>query len=128
MRVLSIIAWVAAVGLAGLGVAMAKTNPSQPEYEDYAVQKLTEYLKTHVCTQTPSFLEDILKTKTKCQKVVDSANPEIHDIIAAKTHKQNFIIFSIYRTDLTLNSWMPSYEFETVGAFERFYTYKAEQH
>lgn len=127
MRFLSIIAWIAAAGVAGLGVIMAKTNPSQSEYEDYAVEQLTGYLKTHVCEKTPDFLEDILKTKTKCEKFLASATPQMHEVIAAKTQKQDFIIFSIYRTDLKLSSWVPAYDFETVGAFKHFYTYKAEK-
>lgn len=50
MKPLTLIAYTgAAAGLAALGVAMAKTNPSQVEYEEYAVQRLTEYLKTDVC-------------------------------------------------------------------------------
>jgi hypothetical protein len=33
----------------------------------------------------------------------------------------------VYRTEFKLNSWIPSYRFETVGAFNNFYTYTAEQ-
>ncbi len=125
MKLLSIMAYVGVVGLAVLGVAMAKTNPSKPEYEQYAVLQLTGYLKNNVCKKTPSLLEKLIKLN--CEKMVDSANPQMREIIASSTERQNFIIFSIYRTDLKLNSWIPSYKLETVGAFDNFYTYNSEK-
>ncbi len=125
MKLLSIMTYVGVVGLAVLGVAMAKTNPSKAEYEQYAVLQLTGYLKNNVCKKTPSLLEKLIKLN--CEKMVDSANPQMREIIAGSTHRQNFIIFSIYRTDLKLNSWIPSYKLETVGAFDNFYTYNTEK-
>ena len=125
MKLLSIMTYVGVVGLAVLGVAMAKTNPSKPEYEQYAVLQLTGYLKNNVCKKTPSLLEKLIKLN--CEKMVDSANPQMREIIASNTERQNFIIFSIYRTDLKLNSWIPSYKLETVGAFDNFYTYNTEK-
>ncbi|MBE9034545.1 DUF4359 domain-containing protein [aff. Roholtiella sp. LEGE 12411] len=115
----------AAAGLAALGVTMAKTNPSQAEYEEYAVQRLAKYLKTDVCKKTTNILENLINLN--CDKLVDSVNPQMQEIIARTTEKQNYIIFSIYRTDLKLNSWVPSYRFETVGAFDQFYTYTAQE-
>ncbi|MCW5315028.1 DUF4359 domain-containing protein [Nostoc sp. KVJ3] len=126
MKALTIIAYTgAAAGLAALGVTMAKTNPSQVEYEEYAVQRLTKYLKTDVCKKTTNILENLIHFN--CEKLVDSANPQMQEIIARTTERQNYMIFSIYRTDLKINAWMPSYKFETVGAFDQFYTYTAEE-
>ncbi|MBN3881015.1 MULTISPECIES: DUF4359 domain-containing protein [unclassified Nostoc] len=126
MKPLTIIAYTgAAVGLAALGVTMAKTNPGQVEYEEYAVQRLTKYLKTDVCKKTTNIIENLIRFN--CDKLVDSANPQIQEIIARTTERQDFLIFSVYRTDLKINSWIPSYKFETVGAFDQFYTYTAEE-
>ncbi|MBR8836597.1 MAG: DUF4359 domain-containing protein [Stigonema ocellatum SAG 48.90 = DSM 106950] len=125
MKLLTIMTYVGVVGLTVLGLEMAKTNPSQAEYEDYAVQELTGYLKKNVCKKTTSILQKLIKFD--CEKLVDSANPQMRDIIANSTERQDFVIFSIYRTDLKLNSWIPSYKLETVGAFDKFYTYNTEQ-
>ncbi|NEU72800.1 DUF4359 domain-containing protein [Hassallia byssoidea VB512170] len=125
MRLSTIMTYVVGVGLVVLGVTMAKTNPSQAEYEEYAMQRLTKYLKSDVCKKTPKMLENLIKLD--CDKLVDSASPQVRELIAGTTERQDFIIFSIYRTDLKLNSWLPSYTFESVGAFESFYTYSAEQ-
>ncbi|MER3490856.1 MAG: hypothetical protein C4323_00150 [Mastigocladus sp. ERB_26_2] len=137
MKALTIMAYVGVFGLAALGVAMAKTNPSQVEYEEYAARRLTEYLNTNVCKKNPKFLENVIQFS--CRQVVDSAQPQLREIIADSTVRQDFIVFSIYRTDLNVNSLIPAlrldsilpstpgYQFETLGAFNQFYTYKAEQ-
>ncbi|MBD2677600.1 MULTISPECIES: DUF4359 domain-containing protein [Nostoc] len=126
MKQLTIIAYTgAAAGLAALGVTMAKTNPGQVAYEEYAVQRLASYLKTDVCKKTTNFIENLIRFN--CEKLVDQANPQMQEIINRTTERQNYIFFSIYRTDLQLSSWVPSYKFETVGAFDQFYTFTAEQ-
>ncbi|MDM9384455.1 DUF4359 domain-containing protein [Chlorogloeopsis sp. ULAP01] len=137
MKVSNIMAYVGVIGLIVLGVVMTQTNPTQVEYEEYAEQRLTNYLKTNVCKKTPKILENLIRFN--CKKVVDSARPQIRELIAENTARQDFVIFSIYRTDLSLNSVTPGvnldsllpstpgYQFETLGAFDQFYTYKAEQ-
>ncbi|MEA5505444.1 DUF4359 domain-containing protein [Halotia wernerae UHCC 0503] len=125
MKPLTIMAYTGAAGLAVLGVTMAKTNPSQTEYEEYGVQRLTQYLKEDVCNKTPKLIESLIHSN--CQKMVDSANPRIKEVLALTTQRQDFIFFSIYRTDFKLSNWIPSYRFETVGALNNFYTYTAEQ-
>ena len=104
---------------------MAVTNPSQPVYEEYAMQRLTEYLKKDVCTKAPKVFEKLLQRN--CGVLVDSSRPQIQQIVSQSTQRQNFIFFSVYRTDLSVNPLLPSYHIETVGAFQTFYTYTAQQ-
>jgi hypothetical protein len=125
MKSSRIITYIGAAALAALGVAMATTNPSQNNYEVFAVQQLTAYLKKDVCTQAPNVFENFLRRN--CGILVDSSRPKIQQIIAETTQSQNFIFFSIYRTDLFVNSFIPAYHFETVGAFQNFYIYTAEK-
>jgi hypothetical protein len=125
MKASTIIIYVGAAALAILGVTMAKTNPSQAEYEDYAVQRLTQYLRSDVCKKTQGFIESLINFK--CEKVVESISPQMRGIIAGTTKQQDFLIFSVYRTDLKINSGIPSYKFETVAAFNNFYTYSAKE-
>lgn len=125
MRALTIITSVGVVGISAIGLAMARTNPNQKQYEEYAVHRLTEYLEGNVCQKAPNLLENLIRFN--CQELVKAANPQIKEIISVSTERQDFILFSVYRTDLTLNSWVPSYKFETVGAFDNFYTYNAEK-
>jgi hypothetical protein len=125
MKISTMIASVGAAGIAVLGVTMTMTNPQQPKYEEYAVEKLTTYLKTDFCQKTPNFLQNLIQFN--CNQLVDSANPQIRDIIAATTKRQNYIVFSVYTTDLKIDNLIPGYKFETVGAFDNFYTYKAQK-
>ncbi|AKG21092.1 DUF4359 domain-containing protein [Calothrix sp. 336/3] len=137
MKLINLLAGVGVIGLVVLGGVMAKTNPPQEEYESYATGKLTEYVKTNVCKKTTGFLEKVINFQ--CDKVLDSGKTEIRNVIAGSTKRQDYIIFSIYTTNLNVNSLVPGvrldaflptepvYQFESIGVFGNFYTYKAEQ-
>lgn len=125
MKSLRIVNYIGATALVGLGVAMATTNPSQSNYEVFAMQQITAYLKKDVCIKAPNVFENFLRRN--CGVVVDSSRPQIQQIIAKTTQRQNFIFFSIYRTDLFVNSFIPYYKFETIAAFQNFYVYAAER-
>jgi hypothetical protein len=125
MKPLTLIICVGAASVAVLGAIMAKSNPNQDEYEKYAIQKLTTYLETNVCKKTPSFLKKLIKVN--CEQMLQSATPDIKDLITTTTNRQDYIIFSIYQTQIKLDSSIPGYKFETVGAFNQFYTYNAEE-
>ncbi|NJM69517.1 MAG: DUF4359 domain-containing protein [Scytonema sp. RU_4_4] len=125
MKAFTIMTCLGVVGVTVLGMAMANTNPNQTKYEDYAVQRLTEYLQSNVCKKSPNLFENFIHWN--CDKLLEAANPRMKEIISLSTEKQDFIIFSIYRTDLKLNDLVPSYQFETVGAFDNFYTYSAQK-
>jgi uncharacterized protein YceK len=116
---------IAGIVLAGLGVTMTLTNPGQNAYEQYASQTLNDYLKKNVCTQFSSGLSQFLKSQ--CYFLVDTARPQLSQIIAHNTQRQNFIIFSLYQTDLFIPSALPNYQVKTVGVLQNFYIYEAEQ-
>jgi hypothetical protein len=125
MKIVSIAAYAGVAAVIALSVGMVGTNPSRAEYEEYATQRLSGYLKEQGCSKTPSLLDNLIKFN--CTKLIDSASPQIKQIIKASTQKQDYLIFSVYRTELQINSLIPSYEFETVGALDNFFTYKAEK-
>lgn len=124
MKGLQVLTAIAGVGLAGLGAAMAMTNPGQDAYEDYALKNLTVYLKDNVCAQAPKWLDNNFLQR-QCTSLIDTGRPQIQRMITEGTHRQNFIFFSIYQTDLSPGSFLPAYHVETVGAFQHFYTYRA---
>ncbi len=105
---------------------MALTNPGQENYEEYAVEQLTTYLKEEVCTQNiPNTFENFLQRQ--CVSLVDTGRPQIRQIISETTQRQNYLLFSVYQTDLNVGPFLPAYQFESVGAFQQFYTYQAEK-
>lgn len=127
MKVLQVIAAIGGVTLVGLGSVMALTNPGQDEYEEFAVEKLTTYLKDDACLQAPTVpgIGDLLQRQ--CKTLVDTGRPQIQQIISQTTQAQNFLFFTIYRTDLKITPILPAYHFETVGVFQKFYIYQAQK-
>lgn len=108
--------------LAGLGIAMAITNPSHSDYEEYAIAQLTAYLKNNTCTQTVKDWDNFIEHS--CTLLVDVGRPQLQKLIADNTKERNFIFLSIYRTELSINPLLPAYRFETVAALQKFYTYQ----
>lgn len=125
------IAIVSGVILAVAGIASAATNPSQTQYEEFATETLTAYLKQNLCTEAPKEFN----LQKRCQELVRDNQSQLRDVIARGTEQQNFIFFSIYTTDLSPStylpsfaaSFLPSYHFQTVGLFQQFHIYQAER-
>ncbi len=125
MEALQLVSTVGGMALAGIGGLMVITNPGQNDYEHYATDALTEYLKQEVCPQAPEQLGGFLRSY--CKTLIDTGRPHIEQVIANKTIRQNYLLFSVYETELSLPSPVPSYEFGTIGAFQQFYTYEAQE-
>lgn len=122
VAVMNPIKFAAIATLAGLGIAMAITNPSQSDYEEYAIAQLTAYLKDNTCTQTLKDEDSLLQHS--CTLLVDIGRPQLEKLIADNTNQRNFIFLSIYRTELSISPLLPAYRFETVAALQKFYTYQ----
>ncbi len=125
MKLLNTIKSAAIAVMVGLGIAMAITNPSQSDYEEYAIAQLTAYLKDNTCTQTLKDEDSLLQHS--CTLLVDVGRPQLEKLIADHTKERNFIFFSIYRTELSISPLLPAYRFETVAALQKFYTYQTSK-
>jgi hypothetical protein len=116
------------IALTGLATAMAVTNPSSNDYESFAVEHLSQYLKENACKKLPPEFGGL--GQQWCQAlggtVVDTGRPQLQQLIANKTERSNFILFSVYRTELAFGPF-PPYEFETLGILQQFYTYRTEE-
>ena len=108
------------LGLLGVGVVLALTNPKQSAYEKYAASKLKTYLNDNVC-EDAGFLQD------QCNSLLETTGSPVEQIVASSTQRQNFGVFSIYQTKLsTPLPFSPSYQIETFGVLNTFHTYKSE--
>jgi hypothetical protein len=125
MKFLQVVATIGGVALVGLGVSMALTNPGKDSYQQYAVETLSTYLKNEACMQAPSVFGNALRSQ--CKSLVDTGRPQIEQIITQSTQQYNFIFFSVYRTNLEIGPFVPAYQFETLGVFQNFYIYRAEE-
>ena len=106
--------------------------------EVYATRRLTEYLTENFCPQTSQVLG--INIREGCAEAIQQNQEQLRQFIAKSTERQNFGLFSIYQTNLSLKelvpggiaqllpeTLLPSYEFQTVGVLMQFMTFKAEQ-
>ena len=122
MKGLKGIAAIAGIVFLGLAAVLAATNPSQESYEDFALQQLNTYLEESVCAKTPGGGIQI-----QCDLLLKSNQSGIRRLISRGTQHKNFVLFSIYTTDLSISSLLPSYHVEAVGVLQQFQIYQAKQ-
>jgi Domain of unknown function (DUF4359) len=123
MKPLKLIAIMGGALLIGASGILAATNPDQTSYESFAATQLTHYLGQEVCGDAAKDLG----LGQECEKLLRSRQSAIRRLVARQTERQNFLLFSIYRTNLELMAFLPSYQFETVAALGQFHIYKSEK-
>ena len=111
--------------LIGLSGIMFLSNPGLRGYQKYADEALETRLKEEVCAEASQKLGQWLNNQ--CYSLVDTARPHLTQIITQQTTRTNFILFSIYQTDLPIPDPFPDYHLETIGMLGNFYTYQADE-
>lgn len=126
--------YLAAMVLVGLGVAMAVTNPDQATYNQYAARLLSQQIQEKECVKLDNSFRDLCKVLEQ-----QEGQALLKQLVAKNTERQNFWLWSIYKTNLSTNDIVPdflsnllslptvTYRAETIGLFGQFQTYKAEQ-
>jgi hypothetical protein len=120
------------VGTAGvLGV----TNPSPEQYADFAGQKAVNYLETEVCTTSLPIVGNSFQDE--CIKTVQSPDTvaKVRSLMLKNTERQNYILFSIYTTDLNIQdlvpflpgNLLPQYQAESLGILTFFHTFTTKK-
>ncbi|PSB03377.1 DUF4359 domain-containing protein [Merismopedia glauca] len=120
-----------AIALVGLGLVMVVTNPSSDRYADYAVTQIQDS-QNSICPSNISIFGTSLQNE--CKSFINNNSNQIKQVILQTSDRQNILLFSIYKTDLSVSKLIPNipsnvapgYEFETIGAFGHFLTYQAE--
>lgn len=105
-------------------IVLIVTNPGNSQYQTYASQKSLAYIRSELCDSLTKNSD--LKLRNPCYSLIDTATPQIEMAIARSTKQQNFFLFSIYRTKLTISPLDLEYHLVTLGILNRFYTYQAE--
>jgi hypothetical protein len=121
----------AAVVLVVLGLGMVATNPSSDRYTDYAVTQIQVY-QNNICHSNISIFGT--SVQNECKSFINNNPSQIKQVILQTSDRQNLLLFSIYKTDLSVSKLIPNlpssvapgYRFETIGAFGHFLTYQAE--
>jgi Domain of unknown function (DUF4359) len=105
----------------GLGGMMALSNPDRSAYEHYAVEQIANLAKDQ-CDRAPAGLGILLQGP--CRATIEAYKPQLRPLLAATTSRQNWIFFSIYRSDLSIPMVNLNARVESIGIFDRFFTYK----
>jgi hypothetical protein len=105
----------------GVGGLMFLTNPEQQAYEEYAVEQLGNQARAK-CDLAPSGLGVLFQGT--CQVAIDNFKPQLRTLVSESSNRQNLVLFSIYRSNLSIPVVNLGVKVESIGIFNRFYTYK----
>jgi hypothetical protein len=119
-----------AIALAVLIGGMAVTNPGKEAYADYASVRLVEEVKKAICRgkELPDLgvLQGVVETISSgvgelCRTTINTSGTlgftPVRNYILTTTTRQNFLIFSIYQTEI------PGRKLTTIAAFSNFKTF-----
>ncbi|HHG2223956.1 MULTISPECIES: DUF4359 domain-containing protein [unclassified Synechococcus] len=102
--------WCSALAVGGgvTGVALAFTNPGPEEFESFAGDQLAELAVEEVCAhRLPMPLKLAIQN---CPDLVRSQHKVLGDLARRNTRRQNFGLFSLYRTEIGGPSVLPFLE------------------
>jgi hypothetical protein len=102
--------WCTALALGGgvTGVALAFTNPGLEEFESFAGDHLAELAVEEVCVnRLPMPLKLAIQN---CPDLIRSQNRVLGELARRNTRRQNFGLFSLYRTQIGGPSVLPFLE------------------
>lgn len=111
------------IGIFGMGTVMATTNPHRQAYQGYAAQQTVSYFQDNACTKLPDTLSGFLHDQ--CSHLVEKGKPHLKQAVNLSTRQHNYILFSVYETEVSLNNRLPSYSAKTIGFMNLFWTYEA---
>ena len=109
----------------GVGAIALFTNPGEQKYQKYVALSLRTEVKDKICTKVSQDLGVWLEGQ--CHILITTASPYLSELIAQQTERENFLLFSIYQTNIPLPDPLPSYHLKTLGAFDSFYIYQAQE-
>lgn len=126
MKIAKLLMIALGLGVVGVGAALALTNPDEKAFEEFALQQV----KAEGCKELPEVI------RSQCPQFVQDNQAQIKKMLLRSTERENYVFFSIYRTNLSARSLvpalplfldLPAFRLETIGLFGKFHIYEAEQ-
>ena len=101
------------IGTAVVAGVMVFSNPSTERYVNYATEQFSETGKNSFCSG-----EMPVAAQQSCKFVLSQGKGVVKSLVENSTKQENFVLFSLYTTDL------PDRKMTTLGAFGNFYMFK----
>lgn len=90
----------------GLVVGLAITNPGPAAFAEYGGGRLTALLVKEVCDQDG--MTGVLRLLIRqCPALIQSQRPALGTLVGINTRRRNFLLFSVYHTELDLAALLP---------------------
>jgi hypothetical protein len=97
------------IGVVVIAGVMAVSNPSKERYIDYATEQFSESGKTSICGGDVP-----IAAQQSCKFLISQGKGVIKKLVENSTKQQNFVVFSLYETD------MPNKKYSTIAVFGNF--------
>lgn len=114
----------ALVGGGSLAIAtvLAGTNPRPNSYESYAASELATYLKSDTCQQAYRIAGGVhgLLAEVGCRWAVEIGQPGLVTAVGWTTERHNYLLFSVYQTQVGPGQTWPNYRRKTLAIGNRF--------
>lgn len=104
-----------AIFIGAVAMAMAIANPDKEAYLDRTSLTLATEAKDNLCSSSQGGLESLLNNL--CKNTVDGQRSAIRVYLNNFSRRQNFILFSIYTTNIAQRTYT------SIGAFGNFATF-----
>lgn len=121
--------------LLGGAVVLGVTNPSMNDYAGFATERALTYLEQDACTKKLPLIGNSFQDE--CVRTVKTPDfrENVYQLMLENTDRQNYGLFSLYKTDLSVqsiipflpNQVLPRYQAESIGILKLFRTYKTQE-
>ncbi len=113
---------IGSLAVIGMGTIMTLSNPQRSAYETYAARQVSLYVQNNACDKAPNTFGNFIEEQ--CSNLAKFSQPYFKPLVNLSTRRHNYIFFSIYETQLPLNSYLPTYSTKTIGFLNLFWTYE----
>jgi hypothetical protein len=114
-----------------LGLGLVATNPGEEEFERFAADQITRAAEMELCHEggLPMLASLIVRD---CPRLIAAQHDLFGRLALSATHRRNFGLLSLYRTDLggqqLLPDWsIPRYSALTLAGAGRFFILRSNQ-
>ncbi|MFW6296397.1 MAG: DUF4359 domain-containing protein [Halothece sp.] len=110
------------LGIVGMGLILIFTNPNSDRYRNHLSQEISTNLQEDFCAEAPSAFGHLLQRQ--CDSLVENQESQLKNIIDYSTQRNNYLLFSIYETEVAVINGLPHYQAKSIGLLNHFWIYQ----